>query len=91
MAASSDRTQLQGIYTDMVIGEDTETPAQRVNVTWGDDNTPLNRDLTNEQLDKQNIIIELLSEQLTQMKIFNAYMAKGFDFVLTEEDTENAD
>lgn len=41
-----------------------------------------------EDTDNQSTVNELLVEILNQLKIFNLYMAKGFDETLTEEDIE---
>ncbi len=68
MAASSDRTMIDGIYTDMIIGADTTTPAQRVNVTWGDLNSPIDENgfPVNDQL-----LIKTLIESTSKLICLN--------------------
>jgi len=39
-------------------------------------------------LSRSSETTELLSGMLVQLKILNAYMAEGFNFVITEEDIE---
>lgn len=44
-----------------------------------------------DDLDRNTMLLDSVARLETQMKIFNMYMAEGFDFTLTEEDVEDAD
>ena len=44
-----------------------------------------------DDLDRNTMLLDSLTRLEVQMKIFNMYMAEGFDFTLTEEDVEDAD